>query len=318
MKRELVEEVIACLGGERTVFHYYPDRYCVDNLKYEMHKRQLDRVKISQLKKLTKVDITQKPNVSSVLKYFGDGSVALTDFQYFLSSNTTPFILTLGSWGDGNRGSDQTTRNQSNLVLQLNFNRHHVDAFERLIKPVKSESGPFEFTCHPITDKGLKTMSWIRMDVDFTFGTVLIEEVQNDWIRYAESNLKFLRRRAKTNPDVAPSSVDWRIQGSLASFERYVDEYLLPYKKIWAEASMTASIHFIRNELGISTIYYHTFDTGRKVKCVSGKPPKSIYTKLPKQFGFEITDETPEFLLNDKVSRRYLKSIKQPQWYRLH
>ncbi|VUD62859.1 hypothetical protein TDB9533_03126 [Thalassocella blandensis] len=318
MKQELVNEIIACLGGERTLFHYYQDRYCIDLLQFEMQKREMGRAKISQLKQLIHIDFTKKPGFSEVLKHFGDGTLSQQDFYYFLPENAVPFVLTLDKWGDGDRGWDQTTRNQSNLVLQLNFNRQHLMEFNRLIKPSDAAYGPFEYDGHPIRHDGLKTMSWVRMDVDFESDCVLIEEIQNDWIRKAETILAIVRRRATEKLSTDPVPVHYQINGSYEDLENYVENTLKPYKKIWAEASLTAAIQFIRNELGIRHIYYHTFETGCKIKQVMGKPPRSIYTKLPKQFGFCETNEAPAFLLQHKWTRRRLKSIKEPKWYRLH
>ena len=212
--------------------------------------------------------------------------------QTFWPSEITPFVLTLNGWGDSDRGWDQTSRNQCNLVLQLNFDGFHMQEYHRLVKPndhYRDGEGPFEYLGHPVCQKQRKTMSWIRMDIDFSTNEVLIEEIQNDWLRKAEyEDLKY-----------------------------YVEQVLTPYQNIWAEASMAAALRFIRDELGISTVFYHSFDTGKKIKAVCGSPPRSMYTQLPKQFGFESTQESPEFLMQDKVSRRYIKSIKNPNWFRL-
>jgi len=42
-----------------------------------------------------------------------------------------------------------------------------------------------------------------------------------------------------------------------------------------------------------------------------------MYTQLPKKFGFSLTNEAPEFLAKDRRAKRYLKAIKNPQWYRM-
>jgi len=111
--------------------------------------------------------------------------------------------------------------------------------------------------------------------------------------------------------------VNSEINGGFSDLQYYIDNILGPYQQIWAEASMAAAIRFIRQELGISNVYYHSFDTGKKIKAVSGSPPRSMYTQLPKQFGFELVSNHPEFLIRDKVSRRYINAISDPQWFKL-
>ena len=149
---------------------------------------------------------------------------------------------------------------------------------------------------------------------------VLIEEVQNDWLKRASSTLARARKRKARNPSMKLRNPVPYSDADFESLERYVDTVLEPYQKIWAEASLTAALKFIRKELGINNVFYHTFDTGTKIKQVFGKPPKSMYTKLPKQFGFELVERAPEFLMKDKTARRYLQAINKKQtasWYRL-
>lgn len=45
-----------------------------------------------------------------------------------------------------------------------------------------------------------------------------------------------------------------------------------------------------------------------------GAPPKSIYSKLPKQFGFEIVHQHPKMLSGTKRIKRLLCQISCPKW----
>jgi hypothetical protein len=81
----------------------------------------------------------------------------------------------------------------------------------------------------------------------------------------------------------------------------------------WAEAMLAATIWFLREELGIKTIFYHTFDSGCRLKGIEDTlPPRSLYTVLPKKFCFEETDRLPGFLAleNNKRMRRIKRENK--------
>jgi len=320
MKRQEVKDIIACLDNERTVFHYFKDRYCFDLIEFYMGKKGKDVLSIGELKQSCLNGLLQKTLVRSALTHCGNGKLHKLDLQSFWPSEITPFILTLNGWGDSDRGRDQTSRNQCNLVLQLNFDGFHMQEYHRLVKPnnhYRDGEGPFEYLGHPVCQKQRKTMSWIRMDIDFSTNEALIEEIQNDWLRKAKRKLQVIQRRRIKKPTVKPNQVYADIDADYEDLRYYVEHVLTPYQNIWAEASMSAALRFIRDELGISNVFYHSFETGKKIKAVCGSPPRSMYTQLPKQFGFEPTQVSPEFLMQDKVSRRYIKSIKNPNWFRL-
>jgi hypothetical protein len=316
MKREDVNEIMSCLGDEKKVFHYFKDRYCLDSIDYEMQRQERTEFRVSELKTGKLSRFSSKPIIQEKLKYFGNGAIQQSELALFWPEQQESFVLGIDCWGNSERGWDQTTRNECNLVLQLNFSQQHIKDYMRLVKPNDSY-GPFEYRGHPISKYDRKTMSWIRMDIDFDTNEVLIEEIQNDWLRNAKRVLNRLRARREKTPDIKPSQVNRFIDASYKELEQYVEQILTPYEKIWAEASMTAAIKFIRQDLGIDTIYFHSFDTGVKIKQVCGLPPKSMYTKLPKQFGFELGDEAPKFIAENKSSKRYLKAIKDPMFYRL-
>jgi hypothetical protein len=93
---------------------------------------------------------------------------------------------------------------------------------------------------------------------------------------------------------------------------------LAPFINLWSEAMLTAAIRFIYTELGINSIYYHTHESGQKIKRVCcGAPPRSLYSDLPRNFCFQVTDEDPEFIKNDRYFIRKTRSLKQVAWYKL-
>ncbi|ODS24038.1 hypothetical protein AB835_05820 [Candidatus Endobugula sertula] len=286
-----LEDVLYCLGNERRGFHYFKDRYYLELF-------------------------AAKPIVKNIIKRCGNGYLPIDNLKSYWPNDVLTFTLTLDRWGDSERGYDQTPRNQQNLVLQINFGNEHNQHYHSLLKPYDSY-GPFEYRGHPIRQNNRKTLSWVRIDFDPTTGEALIEEVQNDWIRRVTWDMQRVTRCYAGKNTVKPGDIIHGIDCEYNEFKHYAEVILEPYKRLWAELSLLAAIQFIRNKLGISTIYYHTFDTGRKIKKIYGLLPKSMYTKLPKQFGFEVTSQSPRFLEQHKKARRYLKAIKNTQWYRL-
>ncbi len=316
MKQEELGEVLACLGNERTLFYYFKDRYCLDLIDWHMVKMKRQSLPISQLNNSSVKKFIQKPVVKEIIKHCGNGFLTKEIIEAFWPHDFLTFTLTLDCWGEGDKGYDQTSRNQRNLVLQVNFDNKHTSEYQRLLRP-DDHYGPFEYWCHPVRQDAKKTMSWIRMDFDFSTNEALIEEIQNDWLRQANGELIRVKKRLSRKSTLKPGDIVHGIHCDYKDFEYYVEKVLKPYRKLWAEASMLAAIQFIRDTLGISTIYYHSFSTGNKLKKIYGLPPKSMYTQLPKQFGFELTEEAPEFLAKDKHAKRYIKAIKNPQWYRM-
>ena len=81
---------------------------------------------------------------------------------------------------------------------------------------------------------------------------------------------------------------------------------------------LTAAIRFLVEEIGIHSIFYHSFTTGAAIKRIRGQlPPKSLYTSLPRQFCFEPVAEAPSFIANHRRVRKALRKIKNPQWFYL-
>ena len=316
MKQELVDEVMTCLQDERRTLYYFKDRYCLDAIDTYMREAGIDRMGINELRKGAMGRFVNKPIVAQALKHCGDGHLWRHELLAAWPKQQIPLQLTLASWGDGDRGWDQTTRNQSNLVLQLNFDHGHCREYERRIKP-SADSGPFESWNHPVVQGKRKTLAWVRLDIDFDTGEALIEEIQSDWIRFADRALRRTKHSRNRTPAVKPCDVVRDMSGSFEDLVEYVDHQLTPYRSVWAEAAMYAAINFIRNDLGLANIYYHSFETGGKLKKVYGSPPKSLYIQLPKQFGFESTDVAPAFLQEDKFFRRCIRRIDNPRWQRL-
>ena len=91
----------------------------------------------------------------------------------------------------------------------------------------------------------------------------------------------------------------------------YFQQALRPHLKMWDEATLFAAVWFIRYELGIKKIFYHTYEGGNLLKGLEGwPPPRSLYTKLPRKFCFQETSETPEFV-EKRLPRKMRKQMRE-------
>ena len=77
-----------------------------------------------------------------------------------------------------------------------------------------------------------------------------------------------------------------------------------------------AALWYLKERLGITKVWYHSYETGRKIKVCN--PPKSLYTSLPKRFAFRKTSEGPAFIMGDRyLKRTFFRKEKQTQWHYL-
>ena len=300
------KEVIACLPEGKTPFSYYKDRYAAFILSQVIGTE----CAISDLKNSAFSGLLNKPAIKEIVSKSGNGKLQLNQLET-VWGKAEPFLLTLDTWGHGDRCWDQVSRNGYNLVLQLNFSNKHDAVFRKQLKPDNHHS--FKYWDHPVMSKGKRdlfreTLAWARIDFDFNTNEALIEELQTDWLRIARRLLK----------QINLGRTEFSFTGFNASTEilkNYLENVLLTYGKIWDEAILMAAIQFIYLELGIDKIYLHTPDTGAAVKKIKYRqPPKSLYSSLPKKFCFSQTDKAPEFLCQNRAFRKLEKKLGGTQW----
>ncbi len=194
------------------------------------------------------------------------------------------------------------------LILQLNFSNQHDRAFKRFLN---CDEEDFQYDCHPTSNRR-NTLGWARIDVDFNTDEALIEEIQSDWLRRAISLQQRAERMVKAKRE------EILFYGQVIAITQVLNylKALEQHYQLWQEALLNAAINFVFDELGIRSLYYHTYSTGTKLKRMSNcPPPKSLYTELPKRFCFATTTEAPRFLLQDKKSKRVLKALKETRWH---
>ncbi len=312
MDKKLLDEIIACLPKDRTLFRYARNDYALMLLSRFVGKGK----KVAEIKRSPFGRLLDKPAIRELLAEIGGGHISGDLFDYVYVKDRQDFLLTIGRWNEERSRYNQTTRNSANLVLQLNFNCGHDQAFEKCV--AEDDRWQFEPWGHPIFQRGARsyfrhTLAWVRLDIDFDLDEVLIEEVQTDWLRDAKQYLSCLEGRAE---QVGKQDKEEVRRASKA--HEYVGNTLAAYFTMWDEAALAAAIEFIADELGIGTVYYHSFDTGNVLKGLRyGKPPRSLYTDLPRKFCFELTDEAPRMFRNSTPAKRKLRRASDPKWYRL-
>lgn len=305
MKRAELKEILRCLPKYRTRFYYFKDRYALLLLNLaiagETSKKELGATQFSKL--------LDKSVVKEILAQCRGRALSGQDFDAYWPCRYECYFLTLGIWGSKEGHWDQTSRKGHNLVLQLNFSSKHDDPYRKLVDP--EDDRPFEFYGHPVAKAPYHTLAWSRLDIDLTRGEALIEEIQNDWIREALwARRMAVRDRGPNYYWGSKLQNDWVI--------RYVDSNLRQHEGIWDEAMLAATLWFLRKEIGIRTIYFHTHETGASLKKISGRlPPRSLYTKLPRKFCFTETRESPGFLRCKTRSIAMKKILTQARFHSL-
>lgn len=318
MDHQTATEVIACLPHDRTLFHYYRDRYAVGLLRQFACGRPDSPPSIAELKLSPFAQLARKPRVKDVLANLGGDRLdanwlALFDYD----PGQIPFVLTLGLWGTESGTHwrrKQISRRGFNLVLQLNFNRRHDARFNKL------ESAPdlFCYRGHPVSTRR-NTLAWARLDFDLASGVALIEEIQSDWIREVNWLVERIQHKLDRGASVREKTGIWGLECSIEQSLAYCGTVLEEYRQIWAEAMLWAAILFLRDEIGIRQIYYHTVMSGRLFKHLNGSylPPQSLYSDLPRKFCFGKTREFPVFLEQGKTPEKLHRRYPELFFYRL-
>ena len=299
-------------------FYYYKDKYALDLLRLLLHTN--DELRISELKKSRFGSLLQKAPVKALLAQHGKAMLSKQDLDKHSNSEGRWFHYTFEEWGEyiphRKDGWYQTTRPGVNLVLQLNFDDFHNYIYHQLVKPEK-EDHPFVYYSHPVKHKGSYTLAWARLDVSLDTGEVLIEEIQTDWLREVRYWVHHLERRIVAGENLGRH---WVLEGTtIHALREYYEHMARIYANMWDEAMLSLAIHFGKEVLGLERVFYHTFETGNYLKGLDqymSKPPRSLYTKLPRRFGFTETDEAPRLVKEEKYLKKKLRK-EGLRWFEL-
>lgn len=311
MEKKLLNEVLACFDNERRIYPYFKDKYCVDMLTRFIGAGK----KISDIKTSPFAALLHRPWVREQLANIGGTELSPQQLALWWRSEVLYFQQTLGVWGDDDDWAwNQTSRKGANLVLQLNFTKSHDRDYDKQLK--NNRFRVYDASYHPVHTGDRHTMAWARIDLSDDLSEALIEEIQNDWLRDADS---VLRRAKRDKPcrccrcQALPNQSREREQ---QRFERYHNVHIEPVKTLWDEAMLNAALAFLFDDIGVSRVFYHDFETGNALKHIDwGKPPRSLYTKLPKRFGFTKTVDFPTFLPSTRYQRKRLKKVSEPMFY---
>lgn len=289
-------DIIASLPRGRTTFRYCRDKYALFLLGREAgigrSVRDLRRSRFARL--------LDKPPVRAVCARAPRGVLSEALLENAWPTPPESYRLTLGIWdGRFDCGFNQVSRPGVNLALQLNFSAKHDRAYRDWIKA--KPYCAFGSSSHPVAREGYLTLSWARIDLDPSFGEALIEEVQTDWLRDVQN----LRRHIGycDSPAAQEACVRaWldREDVHLDYVNRYIERHVQPHAAIWDEATLTAALWFLRCELGVRRVFYHTLRGGTRLKGGSWGAPRSLYTALPRRFCFTETEDGPRFLVSGR------------------
>lgn len=301
MEFDDVEALRARWGHGRRLFRYFKDRYALMLIEYALAAYP----SVADLKRSPYRRLLQKPLLRDLLSRLHGAAPSRRDLREAVAGDTQAYRLSLGTWPlkarDLGTSWAQVTRDRWNVVLQLNLDRRHTQHLRQFLSPVDA-AHPFDGV-HPVAPVPEITIAWVRMDVDPRRREALIEEVQTDWIQHVGFE-------AEDHDLDDPAAVKWK---------QYEQGLLKPHLRTWSEAALAAAIELLHREQGISTIYFHTYDAGRYLKNMGeSRPPRSLYTDLPRRFCFTKTAEHPRFIVETAKSRqrRGLKRMSR-EWYRL-
>ncbi len=311
MEQEQLADILACLDQKKWIVNFYEDCYAVFVLHHWLMKRG-GTAPVRSIKASPMAKLLNKPILKQLTAKAQDISTDM--LEQIWSTQCEPLVITLGKWGQGRNGyglSDQTSRPGTNLVLQVNLSNQWNRSLQRALSMDANEC----FDCgHPINSERACTLGWVRLDLDFTTNEVLIEEVQSDFVRW----IKTLHEHAQQAWN--EQDAQFRYRGRLfnaASVRDGLQGFNSMVFAQWQEALLWTALWFCKKELGMDNIFYHTYETGAMLKSIGfRKPPKSLYSSLPKKFCFELTETIPRFLASDRRAKRRLKAHKEVAFYK--
>jgi hypothetical protein len=289
MKLELCHEIMACLPQGRTIFRYGKDHYAF----YLLRRAVAEGSTVARLRQSDFAPLLEKPLVRAWLAGRGKGLIGpddIPDPQW--RQDGIPYLLSLGIWGKDTTewAYNQVSRRGASLVLHLNQSNFKSRALPRFM----AQCGKDPFSCyyHPEAGGMHPTIAWARLDIDLERREALIEELQTDRIR-------FVQNAAKNALRSQPGELVW-CRSQKVKRETVLDYWEHEMKRhaaIWDEAMLTATLDFLHREIGIRRVFYHSFEGGCFLKHIRySKPPRSLYTTLPRRFCFQLTDEIPRML----------------------
>jgi len=218
-----------------------------------------------------------------------------------------PYLLTASRWKFESRSWSQVSRKGDNLVLQLNLPKEHDELLDACLGKYYNFNPAYG---HPVQRKYRNpifrsTLAWARIDVSFQTNEALIEEVQSDGVR------RINRIRKQYQNHICTCKKCLKRKQYLHWFDQYA--------ATWSETMLMAAIEFVRKELGIERVFFHTARSGWRLKRIHklSRPPVSLYSSLPKKFAFSHVWNAPQFLLDTKSYHKLIRRQPDIDFYML-
>jgi hypothetical protein len=310
MEYSQLNNILDKLPKEKTLFYYQKDEFAL----FLLQRAFLKETSTNELKKSIFSNLLNKDIVRKRLASMNNKKIKKNDFNININHKHHCYILSCGSWGSDNwweRDYYQTSRSGYNIVLRLNFSNQHDSVFNALLS--HANRAIFECQSHPIDQKRI-TLAWSRIDLDLDKGEALIEEIQNDWLRLLNEQIKLFLERILLNHELDNIDQCKTLFGDQGLVKHYICNIIKVQSKIWSEAMMTATILFLYREFNIKKIFYHSNESADAYKYYGdSKPPKSIYSSLPKKFCFSLTQKRPDFLSYENRINNLHKGLKMKE-----
>lgn len=309
METKLVDELIACLRGDKTTFHYFNDCYALMLLARVINNNE---VSVSSIKQSPVGKLLHRPLIKQIVANKGGGKINHWDLLNVMPQQYNHYVLTIDRWSHKKAYRyDQTSRLGENIVLQLNFNKSHDVEF---CQSTGLNIADFNGSYHPTCQRGRYTLAWSRLDIDFESNQALIEEIQTDWLRDV---MQLKNYAAKAEANAKTWFMYWGTRVATQTALAYANKTLAKHKH-WQDAMLAATLQFLWNEIGIKEVFYHDYETGKALKNIScNGPPRSLYKTLPKRFCFESVKQGPKCIESCKAARKRLKAVNDPKWFQL-
>jgi hypothetical protein len=309
MDRHEARAVAASLRRDRPALDYCAHRYAA----WLLGRAAGEGVRARDLKRSAHGRLLENPLVRDVAARSGSGVLTRSALDRVPAESTVRYRLAFETWN----AEYQVSRPGSNLVVMLLVPRRHDAAYRRWLDPAGRY--PMIEPFHPIARPPEVALAWARIDLDLAGGEALVEEVQSDWIRSFEGVYRWAA------PLATDRQRDWAVRYAMrqdgvefAGLDRYWNRILAHHRAWWAEATLFAALWVLVEKLAIRRVYYHTHEGGSARKGIDwSAPPRSLYTTLPRRFGFALSDEPPAAFRPPKRWKQRPPPPSGPPWYRL-
>jgi hypothetical protein len=167
---------------------------------------------------------------------------------------------------------------QGEVLDALNADEFYLLLFEKINQASKQSKHP-----HSSTQIG-----WARLELDRNKEFILVDEIQCDHMGAAFNILKGSDEEICEVGDELKRRFNLSNDEFAAKIKKYVE---LTSQKDFPNIADKAIVQFARQN-GFKKIYWHEYESGKKLKAGSD-PPMSLYTDIPRQNGYVLTDEKP-------------------------